>query len=622
MELIHACGTAGGFTWMIPVKYTKLTSPFGWRTHPISKTRKHHNGIDLAAPRNTPIYATRAGVITIRAFDSSCGNYIKLRHPRDPNNANSHEYCSVYFHMNKFEEGLAVGDTVQQGQLIGYVGTTGSSTGNHLHFGISDSDIAPHKDSRYWVDPELYIFGTEGVVEGPSQIIDSFEKQLPKYDKWNPPSLPLNNGEGFTSNLWHRRAHLLKDSALTIFDGRRLDKRICGGYSNIGLCEGNDTLGEPVFDKQINCPATTEVEWLSKTTSNLNVNPYSPIINNSVLPSNNGYCWGRVKKLYTNCNICNDLKLCKNINTDWFEYNKSGNFYEYGSIPRRGSVMCWSYIGDQKNTEKSCVAFVEDVKGTEIVTVSMMQHSVTGYNTTDVSTNFIYSDLTNYKNNWDLDTNLYKFQGFIYTLPQNYYSTYGKCIEINSHSDSNPHSTISIALKDCKHYNKLRVVYDVKVSVTHTVGSNIDFEDLMQYCNLYITFAQQIVNCRPTESTYLWDKTILPSLVNGTFVGYPFPKGVSLLKRDTLKEVVTLKNLDDGNGTYIKQFDETFSLNTYKNETKQLRLFNGDSDSVQYFQRQLPGYISFTAKSTKKNIGSNDYAIEVSLKIKKIILYK
>ena len=106
-----------------PTEYVRISSPFGSRIHPITHKRHGHKGIDLAAPRNTPIYATADGVVTFSGRNGGYGNFVKLNHKNG--------YKTAYAHMNRIA--VRKGKTVQKGDLIGYVGTTGSSTGNHLH---------------------------------------------------------------------------------------------------------------------------------------------------------------------------------------------------------------------------------------------------------------------------------------------------------------------------------------------------------------------------------------------------------------------------------------------------------------------------------------------------------
>ena len=128
-------GTGGNSTgstvnasgWRSPLTSYTLTSPFGMRTHPITGEYKMHNGIDMAAPEGTPIYAAKGGQVSIAAYSSSAGNYVQLDH--------GDGYRSVYMHMTDYT--VKAGQYVAQGQLIGYVGNTGASKGNHLHFGIS-----------------------------------------------------------------------------------------------------------------------------------------------------------------------------------------------------------------------------------------------------------------------------------------------------------------------------------------------------------------------------------------------------------------------------------------------------------------------------------------------------
>jgi len=113
--------------WVCPVSSYTLTSPFGMRKHPISGKYKMHNGVDMAAPQGTPIYAAKSGKVTAAAWQSSMGYYVSINH--------GDGFSSIYMHMTHYI--VSPGTYVNAGQVIGYVGSTGSSTGNHLHFGIS-----------------------------------------------------------------------------------------------------------------------------------------------------------------------------------------------------------------------------------------------------------------------------------------------------------------------------------------------------------------------------------------------------------------------------------------------------------------------------------------------------
>lgn len=128
-------------TWVTPVSGYTLTSPFGMRLHPVLGTYRMHNGIDMACAQGTPIYATRAGKVTVASYQAGgAGNYVSINHLDG--------FASIYMHMTHYV--VSAGQTVSQGQLIGYVGSTGLSTGPHLHFGISYAGT--------YVNPLAYIY--------------------------------------------------------------------------------------------------------------------------------------------------------------------------------------------------------------------------------------------------------------------------------------------------------------------------------------------------------------------------------------------------------------------------------------------------------------------------------
>lgn len=105
-----------------------LRSRFGYRIHPIFKSRRLHTGVDLAARTGTPIYAAGDGVIEYAKWQSGYGNKVEIKHVNG--------YETAYGHMSRFADGMKPGVRVRQGQVIGYVGSTGNSTGPHLHFEI------------------------------------------------------------------------------------------------------------------------------------------------------------------------------------------------------------------------------------------------------------------------------------------------------------------------------------------------------------------------------------------------------------------------------------------------------------------------------------------------------
>ena len=109
-----------------PINGARLSSPFGMRKHPILGFTKLHTGTDFAAPMGTPIVASGSGTITRAKWCGGGGNCIKIKH--------NSTYETIYAHMKNFAAGMKVGKKVRQGQIIGYVGSTGMSTGPHLHY--------------------------------------------------------------------------------------------------------------------------------------------------------------------------------------------------------------------------------------------------------------------------------------------------------------------------------------------------------------------------------------------------------------------------------------------------------------------------------------------------------
>ncbi len=111
-----------------PINGARLSSPFGMRKHPIDGYNKMHRGTDFAAPMGTPIMASGDGVVKKAGWCGGGGNCVKIRH--------NSTYETVYAHMSKFARGIKSGVRVKQGQTIGYVGSTGKSTGPHLHYEV------------------------------------------------------------------------------------------------------------------------------------------------------------------------------------------------------------------------------------------------------------------------------------------------------------------------------------------------------------------------------------------------------------------------------------------------------------------------------------------------------
>ena len=131
---------SNGVMWNQPCEYKQLSSPFGYRIHPVYKEWKMHNGVDLSNSIGTPIHASRSGVVVDSGYDDSSGYHVTIHHMDG--------YMSTYLHLNRPSE-LQIGDVIIIGDYIGEMGTTGVSTGPHLHFGICFYEN--------WVNPMNYI---------------------------------------------------------------------------------------------------------------------------------------------------------------------------------------------------------------------------------------------------------------------------------------------------------------------------------------------------------------------------------------------------------------------------------------------------------------------------------
>ena len=112
-----------------PLSFSRISSKFTYaRKHPIYKTVRPHTGVDYAAPMGTPVMAIGDGVVTFKGYKGGGGHTVKIKH--------NSTYTSAYLHLSKYGKGIAEGVRVTQGQVIGYVGSSGSSTGPHLDFRI------------------------------------------------------------------------------------------------------------------------------------------------------------------------------------------------------------------------------------------------------------------------------------------------------------------------------------------------------------------------------------------------------------------------------------------------------------------------------------------------------
>lgn len=145
--------TGSGYQWPLSSNYNTLSSLFGYRIHPVTGKPGNHTGIDIPAPKNTKIYAARGGVVITSKMGSgsdwSYGNYVVINHGDGTS--------TLYAHMNS--RAVKVGDVVNQGQVIGYVGTTGRSTGNHLHYEVRKNGTRVDPVNYY---PSMTLYARSG----------------------------------------------------------------------------------------------------------------------------------------------------------------------------------------------------------------------------------------------------------------------------------------------------------------------------------------------------------------------------------------------------------------------------------------------------------------------------
>lgn len=169
-----------------PINGARLSSSFGRRKHPVLGYTKMHRGVDFAAPHGTPIYAAGDGVIEKRQRWSSFGNYIRIRH--------GDGFSTAYAHMRSFAKGHSVGTRVKQGAVIGYVGTTGRSTGPHLHYEVLRNGTQ--------VNPMKVRFPASKILAGAD--LDGFQERRETLDrKWfgliEAPELAFLDESGMTA---------------------------------------------------------------------------------------------------------------------------------------------------------------------------------------------------------------------------------------------------------------------------------------------------------------------------------------------------------------------------------------------------------------------------------------
>ena len=146
-----------GYPLVLPVKLQQengerhafwYSSHFGWRDHPLTKNREFHQGLDIKTRAGVPVIAAADGTVALVGEKTYLGNTIEITHETSG-------YKTLYAHLQGYADGLEVDQEVVRGQIIGYVGNTGRSTGAHLHYGIYDIE------KEKWMNPTLFIFNQE-----------------------------------------------------------------------------------------------------------------------------------------------------------------------------------------------------------------------------------------------------------------------------------------------------------------------------------------------------------------------------------------------------------------------------------------------------------------------------
>ena len=153
-----------------PLNYKRISSTFTYaRKHPIYKTVRPHTGVDYAAPMGTPVVALGDGTVIEKGYKGGGGNTVKIRH--------NSTYTTAYLHLSKYGKGVEVGKHVDQGQVIGYVGSTGASTGPHLDFRVwkNGTPVNPLTLESPSVDPV-----PQKLIAEFDSIVTLYNQQLPK----------------------------------------------------------------------------------------------------------------------------------------------------------------------------------------------------------------------------------------------------------------------------------------------------------------------------------------------------------------------------------------------------------------------------------------------------------
>ncbi len=568
--------------WTLPIKEKTITSPYGNRLHPIHNEWRMHYGVDLSeyGCQYSPILAAKGGTVTVASYDyGGAGHYVDINH--------GDGYTTRYLHMgpadsssNTYKHIVRVGQVVRAGQVIGSVGTSGGSTGEHLHFGMLHNGT--------YVNPADHInFSSTSIRVQKGPVSHEDFSPLFGYSNTSDYSMPI----GYCQ--LNRRRGLISGSSLVLYENGNMNRTVGGGSSPIGPI-GNDTSSG----------VTVNIS-LSDNNFSSSVNPY---IKNLMI--NNAYCWAKSKKILDEVKDEHKYEfLCESHLSNWYSYNRSKKYFNYGKIPRKYSIICWESL--KGTNEKTRVAVVDDIIGTDVITISEGIHLQSGnYSSLSNSSIDTSKTITNPDGNWGLDKSSYKFLGFIYLLDNVDIDT--NCIKVADDGSetiiatkNNKYASLTFAMHDIKHYNKIRLICDINAH--DLVGSKSKISG--QVC---VMASQQVLRYEVLDTNWFETKfNYKPSYENlHNFVCYyPFPNGAIQLVQLDMRD-----NVDSG----IMKLDMTFPLNSCKfNGSDDFNTFSNNEYAV--FDRELPLYVSIVPVAYDNDI-NNSMTVEVT--VKKIILYR
>jgi len=159
-----------------PVPGAPISSPFGWRMHPILKVMRFHNGVDYAAPLGTPVHAAAGGTVEAIGRRKDFGLFLRIRHPG--------ELETGYSHLSSLAPGIAVGQTIEVGEVIGKIGRSGMATGPHLDFEVvvAGRNVDPVSCAGSQPAPSLHLLVAER-IDAPAALIAVADSNNPDAER-------------------------------------------------------------------------------------------------------------------------------------------------------------------------------------------------------------------------------------------------------------------------------------------------------------------------------------------------------------------------------------------------------------------------------------------------------